>query len=173
MEGQDMWLRRKMKNMMVDYLEGSLPEGERKELERCLAQNPSLARDVAEYAKVNSLIHGEERPEISELFWDQYLPKLRKRIELGSIPIPRFEWWPVPVASVTAVLLVIISVLATLSLSESPTYVLEDVPEKTIVAELAAMNSELDYFIVENYEAENIVETFLPQELIYPMIGGG
>lgn len=120
------------------------------------------------FRKLKKLMDIRTIPEPEEGFWNSYLPNLRKRMELE--PIPWFlRLTPTPLISIASITLITLTVLTTMNLYKSPLLDLESVPRKTIIENI----EELDYFISENFDSENIVKGIFPREIISPITGGG
>ncbi|MBU4128751.1 hypothetical protein KJ582_01370 [bacterium] len=108
------------------------------------------------------------REEMVEGFWTHYLPRLRKRLE--KKPLPRLEWRPVPTLALATVTALVLSIVVTVSLSITPDLNLENLPRKVLVKEVMTDNSEVDYFIVNSFEPEEIVQALIPQEILDSLI---
>lgn len=118
--------------------------------------------------KLKKLMDLKSTPEPGEGFWDTYLPRLRERMELEPVPL-YLRLTPIPLISFVCITLVVLTVLTTINLYKPPVLNLESLPRKSVVENI----EELDYFISENFDSENIVKGFFPKEIISPIIGGG
>lgn len=161
---------RKVKRWMIDYLEGTLSEKEKVLVDEHLSKCSQCAQEVEVLVKTQKLVRLKTRKEMPEGFWAHYLPRLRRRLE--EKPLSRLEWRPVPtLALATATVLVLLVV--TVNLFRTPSLNLESLPRKVLVREVVASNSELDYFIADSFEPEEIVQALIPQEMLNSLMRGG
>lgn len=159
---------RKVKKWMVDYLEGTLSEKEKVLFDEHLSKCSRCAQEVEALVKTQKLVRLKATEEMPEGFWTHYLPGLRRRLE--EKPLPRLAWRPVPaVVLATATVLVLLVVVA-ISLLRTPSLNLESLPREVLVEEVMASNSELDYFIAESFEPEEIAQALIPEELFNSLI---
>jgi len=160
---------RRVERWTVDYLEGVLPEKKKVLFEEHLAKCSRCAQEVEALAKTQKLVRLKAREEMPETFWTYYLPRLKRRLE--EKPLSRMRWRTVPsLALATATALVLLVVVA-VSLFKTPSLNLENLPREVLVEEVMASNSELDYFIAESFEPEEIAQALIPEELFNSLIG--
>jgi anti-sigma factor RsiW len=89
---------RKVKRLLVDYLEGTLSSKDKVLIEEHLRACPDCAKEAEFLSRTLKLVRLRSYKEPPEEFWAQYLPNLKKRIE--EVPtvksLPRLRWRPVP-----------------------------------------------------------------------------
>ncbi|MCK4648335.1 zf-HC2 domain-containing protein [bacterium] len=160
---------RKVKRWTVDYLEGTLSKEKKILFDEHLSKCSRCAQEVGALAKTQKLVRLKAIEEMPEAFWARYLPRLKRRLE--EKPLLRLAWRPVPaLALATATTLVLLAVVA-ISLLRTPSLSLENLPREVLVEEVMATNSELDYFITESFEPEEIAQALIPEELFNALIG--
>ena len=162
---------RKIKRWVIDYLEGSLCEEKKFLFEEHLAKCFRCAQEVEALVKTQKLVRLKTREEMSEGFWAHYLPRLRRRLE--ERPLPRLEWRPVPTLALTTATALVLLIVVAVSLFRIPDLDLESLPRKVLVKEVMTANSEVDYFIAESFEPEEIVQALIPQEIFSALAKGG
>lgn len=162
---------RKVKKWMVDYLEGTLP-GEKKALfAEHLAKCPRCAQEVTTLVKTQKLVEMKATEEMPEEFWTHYLPRLKRR--LAEKPLPGLQWRPVPTLALATVTALVLLIVVTVSLFRSPSLDLKNLPREVLAKEMVTSNSEVDYFIAESFEPEEIVQALMPQEIFSTLAKGG
>ncbi len=159
---------RKVKKWMVDYLEGTLSEKEKALFEEHLSKCSQCAQEVKALVKTQRLVRLKVREEMPEGFWTHYLPRLRRRLE--EKPLPRLAWRPVPALALATATALVLLVVVAISLLRTPSLNLENLPREVLVEEVMASNSELDYFIAESFEPEEIAQALIPQEMLNSLI---
>lgn len=162
---------RKVKRWTIDYLEGSLPEKKRVLFEEHLSKCSPCVQEVEALVKTQRLVRLKAREEMPEEFWTHYLPRLKRRLE--EKPLPRLGWRPAPTLTVATVTTLVLLVVVAISLFRTPGLNLESLPRKALIKEVMASNSEVDYFIAESFEPEEIVQALVPQEIFSALAKGG
>ncbi|MBA7485230.1 hypothetical protein ES707_20768 [subsurface metagenome] len=162
---------RKVKKWMVDYLEGTFSEEKKFLFEEHLAKCSRCAQEVGALVKTQKLVRLKAREEMPEGFWAHYLPGLRRRLE--EKPLPRLAWRPVPAVVLATTTALVLLVVVAISLLRTPSLNLESLPREVLVEEVMASNSELDYFIAESFEPEEIAQALIPEEIFNSLIRGG
>lgn len=159
---------RKVKRWTIDYLEGTL-SGEKKVLfDGHLAKCSRCAQEVEALVKTQKLVRLKAREEMPEGFGAHYLPRLRRRLE--EKPLPRLARRPVPALALATATALVLLVVVAISLLRTPSLNLENLPREVLVEEVMASNSELDYFIAESFEPEEIAQALIPQEILDSLI---
>ncbi len=162
---------RKVKRWMIDYLEGSLPEKKKVLFEEHLSKCSQCAQEIEALVKTQKLVRLKVREEMPQGFWARYLPRLRRRLE--EKPLPRLVWRPVPTLVLATVTALVLLVVVAISLFRTPGLNLESLPRETLIKEVIATNSELDSFIAESFEPEEIVQALVPKEMLNSLMRGG
>jgi anti-sigma factor RsiW len=153
---------------MIDYLEGTLSEKKKVLFKEHLMKCSQCAKEVEALARTQRLMKLKAKEEMVEGFWTHYLPRLRRRLE--EKPLPRLEWRPVPTLALATATALVLFVAVTVSLSRTTDLSLENLPRKVLVKEVMAANSEVDYFIAESFEPEEIVQALIPQEMLNSLV---
>ncbi|MBU4310403.1 zf-HC2 domain-containing protein [bacterium] len=159
---------RKVKRWMIDYLEGTLSKKKKVLFKKHLSKCSRCAQEVEALVKTQRLVRLKAREEMPEGFWAHYLPRLKRRLE--EKPLPRLEWRPVPTLALTTATALVLLIVVAVSLLRIPGLDLESLPREVLVEEVRASNSELDYFIADSFEPEEIVQALIPQEILDSLI---
>ncbi len=159
---------RKVKRWTVDYLEGTLSEKKKFLFEEHLSKCSRCAQEIETLVKTQKLVRLKVREEMPETFWAHYLPRLKRRLE--EKPLPRLAWRPVPALALATATALVLLVVAAISLLRTPSLNLENLPREVLVEEVMASNSELDYFIAESFEPEEIAQALLPREILNSLV---
>lgn len=85
---------RKIKSLLVDYYENSLPTEERKIIEDHLKACDDCRVHLKEIESLFKLLKEEKGKKMEENFWINFVPEIRGRIDEG--PRPRLSWKPIP-----------------------------------------------------------------------------
>ena len=159
---------RKIKKWMVDYLEGTLSEEKKFLFEEHLAKCSRCAQEVEALVKTQKLVRLKARKEMPEGFWVHYLPRLRRRLE--EKPLPRLAWRSVPALALATATASVLLIVVAVSLFRIHGLDLESLPRKVLVKEVMTANSEVDYFIINSFEPEEIVQALIPQEMLNSLV---
>lgn len=162
---------RKVKRWMIDYLEGTLSGKKKVLFEEHLAKCSRCAREVKALVETQRLVRLKAREEMPEEFWTHYLPRLKRRLE--ERPLPKLVWRSAPVLALATTTVLVLLVVVAISLFRTPGLDLESLPREVLAEEVVASNSELDYFIAESFEPEEIVQALIPQEIFSALAKGG
>ena len=162
---------RNIKKRIIDYLEGTLKEPEKGPVSEYLSQHPELSHEINEYIKIKELTNLQAEPELPEAFWQEYLPSLKKRMAIGLIPA--FSLIKLASGALASLSLILASVFITLNIYQPETLSIESLSRADLAAELVQSNIDIDTFVSENFESEDLVVEFLPENIIYSLKGGG
>jgi len=162
---------RKVKRWIVDYLEEALPEDKKTLFEEHLSKCSQCAQEIEALVKTQKLVRLKAVEEMPEGFWVHYLPRLKRRLE--EKPLPRLKWRPVPALALATVTALVLLIVVTTSLFRAPGLTLENLPREVLAKEVMAANSELDYFIAESFEPEEIIQALIPEEIFSTLAEGG
>lgn len=159
---------RKVKKWTVDYLEGTLSGKKKVLFEEHLAKCFQCVQEVGALVKTQKLAGLKAREEMPEEFWTHYLPRLKRRWE--EKPLPGLQWRPVPTLALTTATALVLLIVITVSLLRTPSLDLKNLPREVLAKEVVTSNSELDYFIAESFEPEEIVQALIPQEMLSSLV---
>lgn len=162
---------RKVRRWMIDYLEESLPEKKKVLFKEHLSKCFQCAQEVEALVKTQKLVRLKVREEMPEEFWAHYLLRLKRRLE--EKPLPRLVWRPVSALALATVTALVLLIVVAVSLLRTPGLNLESLPRKALIKEVMATNSELDSFIAESFEPEEILQALVPEEMLNSLMRGG
>lgn len=161
----------KVKRWTVDYLEGVLPKKKKVLFKEHLVKCSPCAREVETLVKTQRLVSLKAKEEMPEEFWAHYLPRLKRSLQ--EKPLPRLKWRPAPALAFATITALALLVVVATSLFRTPGLNLEGLPREVLIKEVMAYNSELDYFIADSFDPEEIVQALMPEEMLDSLIRGG
>jgi hypothetical protein len=98
--------------MLIDYAEGTLDRESGTAFEEQLRQSSALQRQLADIRSTFELLQQQEEPNLVGQYFNNFIPRLRQRIEQGErlyqFPIPS---WLSPALAPVAVMVILVSMV--------------------------------------------------------------
>jgi anti-sigma-K factor RskA len=136
----------KFRETIPDYLEGRLPENERRAFEERLSTDAELKRDVEEFSATLQLLRVSKIKRPSPIYFASNLARIRQRIDIHSKSMTSWKW-RTTYSSVCTIGVLLLFFFLWSDRSENPTTlmatILNDMPQEERVTALVEQQREV------------------------------